>query len=171
MTDGAMTERLTLIADANTLEALGITVQQLADPDTRAVAIRRDHPDLDRALRSGGDVIEVAGEPMNIRLHLAMHQAVAAQLADNDPPEVYLTARRLLDSGYECHEVLHMLAGAIADQIHAALTGAGGYDRDRHLAALNALPESWERQQRQSLPPPRPRNRAERRARTKRRRR
>jgi len=59
---------------------------------------------------------------------------------------VYLTARRLLDSGYDRHEVLHMLAGAMAEQIHAALAGTGGYDRDRHLAALSALPESWERQ-------------------------
>jgi len=66
--------------DAHTLGALGITADELTDPDTRAIAIRRDHPDLDRALRHGEDVIEVAGEPMNVRLHLAMHETVAAQL-------------------------------------------------------------------------------------------
>lgn len=146
------------------------TVDELADPDTRAVAIRADHPDLDRALRSGEDVIEMAGEPVNIRLHLAMHQAIAAQLADDDPPAVYLTARRLLDTGYGRHEVLHMLAGAMAEQIHAAITGGERYDRDRHIAALNALPGSWERQP-QNRPASRPRNRTERRAEAKRRRR
>jgi hypothetical protein len=96
-------------------------------------------------------------------------QCVAAQLAEDDPPEVYLTARRLLDSGYDRHEVLHMLAGAMAEQIHDALAGTGGYDRDRHLAALSALPESWQRQGHDVAP--HPGNRAQRRARAKRRRR
>lgn len=169
MSESGAIERLMLITDAHTLGALGITADELTDPDTRAIAIRRDHPDLDHALRHGEDVIEVAGEPMNVRLHLAMHETVAAQLAEDDPPEVYLTARRLLDSGYDRHEVLHMLAGAMAEQIHDALAGTGGYDRDRHLAALSALPESWERRRHDVVPPAG--NRAQRRARAKRRRR
>ena len=70
MSDSASIERLMLITDAHTLGALGITAEELTDPDTQAIAIRRDHPDLDRALRHGEDVIEVAGEPMNVRLRL-----------------------------------------------------------------------------------------------------
>ena len=54
-----MNERLAVIVDPRTLDALEITVDELADPDTRAVAIRADHPDLDRALRRGEDVIEM----------------------------------------------------------------------------------------------------------------
>ena len=56
-----------------------------------------------------------------------------------------LTARRLLAAGYERHEVLHLLAAPIAEQIHATLQAGAGYDRDRHLAALAAVPGSWER--------------------------
>jgi hypothetical protein len=64
---------------------------------------------------------------MNIRLHLAMHDVVAKQLADDDPPEVYQTARRLLDAGYDRHEVLHILARPMASQIHATLTDRQPY--------------------------------------------
>ena len=81
---------------------------------------------------------------MNIRLHVAMHEVVAKQLADDDPPEVYETARRLLDAGYDRHEVLHMLARPMASHIHATLTDKQPYDHARHVAALRALPASRE---------------------------
>ena len=138
-----LTERLSLIAGEKALASVGARLEDLVDPDVRGVVIRADHPELDRALRDGKDELIVDGEPMSIRLHLTMHQALANQLADNDPPEVYLTAQRLLASGYERHEVLHMLAAPIAEQIHATLHDGKEYDRDRHLAALAALPGSW----------------------------
>lgn len=81
---------------------------------------------------------------MNIRLHLAMHEVVAKQLADDDPPEVYENARRLLDAGYDRHEVLHMLARPMASQIHTTLTDNQPYNHARHVAALRALPASGE---------------------------
>ena len=140
-----MAERLSLIASEDALAITGARVEDLGDPDVRAVVIRGDHPELDRALRAGEDELIVDGEAVSIRLHLTMHQVLANQLADDDPPEVYLTAQRLLAAGYERHEVLHMLAAPIVTQIHATLQGGEGYDRDVHLAALAALPESWER--------------------------
>ena len=136
--------RLALIASPEALTATGLEIEDLTDPDARSVAIRADHPELDEALADGRDHVTVAGEPMNIRLHLAMHEVVAKQLADDDPPEVYETARRLLDAGYDRHEVLHMLARPIASQIHATLTDKQPYDHARHVAALRALPASWE---------------------------
>jgi hypothetical protein len=143
--NGGLMERLSLIAGEETLAGVGARVEDLADPDVRAVAIRADHPELDRALRDGKDELIVDGEPMSIRLHLTMHQVLANQLADDDPPEVYLTAQRLLASGYDRHEVLHMLAAPMAEQIYATLHHGEGYDRDRHLAGLAALPGPWDR--------------------------
>ncbi|MGI8430548.1 MAG: DUF1841 family protein [Solirubrobacteraceae bacterium] len=162
MSDPETHERVALIADPDTLAGLGIDLEQLTDPDTRAEVIRADHPDLDRALRRGENEVLVNGEPMNVRLHFAMHEIVANQLADDDPSQVYRTARRLLDAGYGRHEVLHMLAGTMSEQIHTALTDRRAYDEDRHIAALNVLPESWEQQR--PDPTARPLNRAERRA-------
>ena len=51
--------------------------------------------------------------------------------------------------GYGRHEILHMLAHPMASQIHAALTDERPYDHARHVAALRALPASWESQRAQ----------------------
>jgi hypothetical protein len=83
---------------------------------------------------------------MNPRLHLAMHEIVATQLWDNSPAEVWETAVRLLDAGYERHEILHMLSRPVSDQVWAALHDERPYDPERHVAALRELPGSWERE-------------------------
>ena len=147
--DTGLTKRLSLIASEKSLESVGAPVEDLVDPDVRAVVVRADHPELDRALREGRDELIVDGEPMSVRLHLTMHQVLANQLADDEPPELYVTAKRLLASGYERHEVLHMLAAPIAEQIHATLRAGEEYNLDRHVAALAAPPGSWERQRTQ----------------------
>ncbi len=112
--DATVSERLALIASDRSLASVDARAEDLADPDVRAVVIRADHPALDRALRDGRDEITVNGEPVSVRLHLQMHQVLATQLADDDPPEVFVTAQRLLAAGYERHEVLHMLTAPIA---------------------------------------------------------
>lgn len=144
-------ERLGLIAGEEARASVGVDIADLVDPDVRTVVIRAEHPELDRALQEGIDELVVDGEPMSVRLHLTMHEVVANQLADDDPPEVYLTARRLLGAGYERHEVLHMLAAPMAAQIFAALRENREYDRARHLAGLAALPASWERQRKHQV--------------------
>ena len=83
---------------------------------------------------------------MNPRLHLAMHEVVATQLWDDSPPEVWDTAVRLSDAGYERHEILHMLGRLVSDLVWEALHDERPYDRERHVAALQALPGSWERE-------------------------
>lgn len=142
-------ERLALIASDQALASVDVGREDLADPDVRAVVIRADHPELDRALRDGQDEVQVNGEPVSIRLHLQMHQVLAAQLVDDEPPEVFQTARRLLAAGYERHEVCHMLAAPVSNQIYAMLSGGEPYDRARHIAELEAMPGSWERQRAQ----------------------
>lgn len=134
--------------------------EDLADPDARAVAIRAEHSELDQALAHGADHVSVAGSDVNIRLHLAMHEIVASQLADDDPPEVNETAQRLLAAGYDRHEVLHMLAGAVSGQIHATLPAGSPYDLARHVAALRALPASREGQRAKQQPETSDRRRA-----------
>jgi hypothetical protein len=71
---------------------------------------------------------------------------LATQLWDGDPPQVWETAVRLRDAGYERHEVLHMLGRSVSDQIWAALHDNQPYDRARQVAALRALPGSWDRE-------------------------
>lgn len=139
-------ERRRFIADPDVLGELGVEIDQLADPDMRSFVIRAEHPEFAQALQDGDDAVDLGGGPMNPRLHLAMHEIVATQLWDDSPPEVWDTAVRLLEAGYERHEVLHMLAGPVVDQVWGALHDERAYDRERHLAALRALPGSWERE-------------------------
>jgi hypothetical protein len=139
-------ERRRFIADPDALDKLGLTIDQLADPDARSAVIRWEHPEFAVALQEGRREVELGHGPMNPRLHVAMHEVVATQLWDDSPPEVWDTAVRLLEAGYERHEILHMLASPVVDQIWGALHDERPYDRDRHVGALHALPASWERE-------------------------
>jgi hypothetical protein len=113
------------------------------DPDDRALLIRAAHPELDAAIADGRETAVVGSQEINPRLHMALHEVVASQLIGGDPPEVWATAQRLGRLGYDRHEILHMLAGAMSGELWEALQGRSGYDHAAHVAALEALPESW----------------------------
>lgn len=138
--------RQQFVADPVVLAELDLRVEDLADEDLRGVVIRAEHPEFEQALEAGVREFDGPNGPVNPRLHLIMHGIVATQLWDNSPPEVWETATRLLHAGYERHEVLHMLGRPVAAQVWEAWHDERAYDRDAHVAALNALPDSWERE-------------------------
>ena len=142
---GGEDDRRRFVADSDVLAVLDLTFEQLSDPDVRSVVIRHEHPEFEEALKAGRREIEGSDGPMNPRLHLTMHEIVATQLWDDSPPEVWDTAARLLDAGYERHEILHMLGRVVSDHVWEALHDERPYDHERHVAALHALPGSWER--------------------------
>jgi hypothetical protein len=125
---------------------LELGLEDLADEDLRGVVIRAEHPEFEEALAAGVREFDGPTGPVNPRLHLIVHGIVATQLWDNSPPEVWETAKRLVETGYERHEVLHMLGRPVAAQVWEAWHDERAYDRDAHVAALYALPESWERE-------------------------
>lgn len=122
------------------------------DPGERMLLLKAAHPELDFE----SETVMVAGQQMNPRLHVALHQVVAQQLIDDDPPEVWETAVRLRALGYGQHEILHMLGRAMSGELWEALQGRRGYDGEAHRAALAALPESWERERPGGPAPPPP---------------
>jgi hypothetical protein len=113
-----------------------------ADEDDRSLLLAAAHPELDTA------------EETSPVLHLLMHEIVAKQLADLDPPEVWETAQRLRRLGYSRHEVLRMRGAAMTGEIWHALHDQREYDRDAHLAAPAALSDSWEQQRPGGAAPP-----------------
>lgn len=115
-----------------------------ADPDERSLLLRLAHPDLDEAIQEGRETVVVGAEPINPRLHLAIHEVVATQIIDDDPPEAFQAAERLLALGRDHHEVLHMLGFCVSGQLWSALHERREYDRDAHLRALAALPGSFD---------------------------
>lgn len=119
------------------------------DEDDRYFFILAEHPELVSALENEVDEMEQHGAVVNPRLHLSIHQIVANQLWQNDPPEAWATAKRMVSLGYERHEILHMLGASISDELWITMRENQPYDRTRHVAALEALPESWERMRRE----------------------
>jgi uncharacterized protein DUF1841 len=126
------------------------------DPDERAILIRLAHPDLDGAIESGLEEIVVHGEPMNPRLHLTIHEIVATQVIDDDPPEVFTTLQRLVESGRDHHEAIHMIGWVVSTQLRTAMHEQRPHERAEHLRALAALPESWDAQTVEAIGRPRP---------------
>jgi hypothetical protein len=83
-----------------------------ADADDRALLIAAAHPEA-----------EMADDPeINRRLHLTIHEIVATQIVDNDPPEVWATAE--------------------PPQLWDALQNQQEYELQAHRAALAALPDA-----------------------------
>ncbi|MQA88516.1 MAG: hypothetical protein GEV03_28865 [Streptosporangiales bacterium] len=68
--------------------------------------------------------------------HLALHEVVAEQLWDGKPAETWETVQRLLDAGYERHDVLHMIMDAVER------SGGRSYDIKRLRRALDQLPDT-----------------------------
>jgi len=115
-----------------------------ADADERAILIRLAHPDLDDAVEAGVEEVMVGGEPMSPRLHFAVHEVVATQVIEDDPPEAFATLERLVASGRDHHEGLDMLASVVSTQLWTAMHEQRPFAREDHVRALAALPGSWD---------------------------
>jgi hypothetical protein len=118
-----------------------------------------EHPELAEAINNDESDIDLhQGGATSPRLHLAMHEVVANQIWHDDPPDMWATAQRLTQAGYDRHEVLHMLASVVSNDIYNATTSKSPFDIARTRRELAALPDSWE-----ALKAPAPANRATRR--------
>jgi uncharacterized protein DUF1841 len=117
------------------------------DEDERALLIEALHPEFADALQGDEDMI-IDGEPVNPRLHVAMHQVVANQLMADDPPETWQTVQRLAGRGYDWHNIMHMIASLVTEDVYGVLAEHRNPDPADYIRRLNELPGDW--------PPPRP---------------
>jgi len=113
------------------------------DRDDRHVLIEAEHPDLAEAIERGEQIVIVGGEEVDPRLHLTLHEILIEQLLNDDPPEVWSTARTLIAAGYARHEILHMLGSALAPQLWRVAKG-DTFSYDEYHAALARLPSGWD---------------------------
>lgn len=121
------------------LGGIDVTMLDPGDEDDRALLVRAQHPDLAAAIDDGHDEIDVDGEPMNPRLHLAIHEVVAAQLWSGEPPQARRAVERLLSAGYDRHDALHLIGAAVTEELWAAQRTGAPADPERYVAALEAL--------------------------------
>jgi hypothetical protein len=68
-----------------------------------------------------------------------MHEIIANQLWDNDPPETWHAACRLRDLGYGRHDVLHAIGEVSMTHLFSNLADYKLFDRDQYCADLDQL--------------------------------
>jgi hypothetical protein len=122
----------------------GIDLPALDPADERGLTIllEAQHPEFSVALRRRETVI-AGGEQVNPVLHIAMHQVVANQLLADDPPETWQAVQRLRRLGYDWHNVMHMIAGVVSDQVYLAVKEHQPFEAGDYARRLSELPGDW----------------------------
>jgi Domain of unknown function (DUF1841) len=105
------------------------------DPDDRGMLIEGEHPEYHAAL---ADPDSDTVEGVSPRLHITMHEIIANQLWDDNPPEAWQAAQRLLACGADRHDVLHAIGHVLIPHLHTALAGSS-VDVEGYRVALDAL--------------------------------
>ncbi len=108
-----------------------------ADPDERGILIQGEHPEFHEALADPSR--DFTNEEINPRLHITMHEIIANQLWDNDPPEAWAAVQRLREQGMDRHDILHELAGVMTEYLHPTLVHHEPFDSDDYRRSLNQL--------------------------------
>jgi hypothetical protein len=96
----------------------------------------RDAPGSDHDLAA-------IGEAARPRLHVTMHQIVARQILADDPPQTWQTVQRLAGLGYGWHAITHMIAGLVAEDVHAAMAEHRHPNPEGYARRLDQLPAGW----------------------------
>lgn len=104
------------------------------------------HPEYDESLRTAHDPDPTEVDEVQPHLHVALHDIVASQLWQDNPPEVWIAARRLQLGDYDPHEIHHMLMNAVGEPIRRVMVDEQLFDLDLYIERLGALPGSWEAQ-------------------------
>jgi hypothetical protein len=112
------------------------------DEDELMLLLEAQHAELADALDSGDEVI-VDGEAFSPRLHLAMHQIVANQLLADDPPETWQAVQRLAGLGYDWHNIMHMIARLVSNDVYQAINDGQQFDAVDYVRRLEQLPGAW----------------------------
>jgi len=113
-----------------------------ADEDQRLFVLEALHPECEDALRDDDEML-VDGEPFNPRLHITLHQVVANQLLAGNPPQTWQTVQRLAGLGYDWHNIMHMIARLVSDDIYQVTTEQKPFDLRDYVQRLSELPGDW----------------------------
>jgi hypothetical protein len=89
------------------------------------------------------EIVGENGEPMSPRLHMMMHVIVEKQLAADDPPGVAQIARQLAAAGVSRHEIRHVIAGEVAEQLWLMQSKGVLFDAETYLSHLRDVVDSY----------------------------
>ena len=123
-------------------QGLDLELLDPADEDERVFLLEALHTECEDALRDNDEMV-VDGEPFNPRLHITLHQVVANQLLADNPPQTWQTVQRLAGLGYDWHNIMHMIARLVSDDIYQATTEQKPFDLRDYVQRLSELPGDW----------------------------
>ena len=129
----------------------GDAAELIADDEMRE-RILDEHAEYREAIERGQERV---GD-VNPRAHLVTHEAIAEQLAANDPPQVRAAYERLLALGHDEHAVRHALADALVREIWRSQSEREAFDREQYAARVAAMPEPAADGEDEELPEPLP---------------
>jgi hypothetical protein len=105
-----------------------------------------DHPEYRDAMADDSlpeEIVGENGEPMNPRLHMMMHVIVEKQLAADDPPGVAQIARQLAAAGVSRHEIRHVIAYEMTEQLWLMQSQGVLFDAETYLSHLRDVVDSY----------------------------
>jgi len=128
--------------DADKVELLFDGLPRWADPDNPddraalfAEELGQGGPEYET-----GDEADDGSEDGPASLRLALRQVIANQIAEEDPPEVWATAQRLMAGGHDRTTVLAQLDLALAQVMKITMQERRPFEASEYAAALDRLP-------------------------------
>jgi hypothetical protein len=94
------------------------------NPDDRLLLIEGEHPEFHDLLYDPTFEGEIDGTSPHA--HIAIHEVVANQLWDDNPPGAWRAAKRLREARVERHDILHQLGEVVVTQIYGVLSAGPG---------------------------------------------
>jgi hypothetical protein len=110
------------------------------DHNERMFLLEALHPEMEDGLERDEDMKGPDGQPINPALHVTLHQAIADQLLADEPPETWQTVQRLAALGYDWHDVMHLIMGAVTETVGKIVAEKRPFDRADYVRRLAELP-------------------------------
>jgi hypothetical protein len=72
-------------------------------------------------------------------LHEQIHDIVEKQIEENNPKETRKTLDRLINSGYDRHDAIHMIGTVVVEEIYQTMKFNETFNGDRFVKNLQKL--------------------------------
>lgn len=109
--------------------------ERLSEDEAYEIALN-DHPDLLELSNKDDlpeEMIDDDGNPWNPGMHLQMHAVIEAQIANDEPTGIAGIAQRLAELGVDHHEIRHLMAQPLVDQIWEITRNDMEFDEPKYM--------------------------------------
>ncbi len=116
--------------------------EELSGDSEMIAEAMKEHPEFDPFWGVGETAFhpqEINGFIVNPLVHTGLHVAIEKQLFNDDPVEVRLALKHLIEKGIPRHEAIHQIAGIWGDLYFRSVRRGGPLEELVYLQELEAL--------------------------------